>query len=188
MKEINDQPITVLLQKAHDGDKQALNELYPHIYSELKKIARYSFKNENPGHTLQPTALLNEAFEKIVNADVNWNDRHHFYALSAQVMRRVLVDHAKAKSAKKRGGNSLHTSFNDQQIAGLESNEQLLAFDQAIEILKKQDIRKAKIVELAYFGGLNFREIASYLDISKATVSRDLKMAEAWLKLQVSVR
>ncbi len=181
-----EQPITLLLRKAHQGDTQAFDQLTPHIYQELKRIAYHSFSSENSGHTLQPTALLNEAFEKIVKADVNWQDRQHFFALSARIMRRVLVDHAKAKSTQKRGGNTPHTAIDEQQIGMADTDVQLLALDEAIQTMNQHQPRKATIVELVYFGGLTFEEAAKYLNISKATVSRELKLAEAWLKFRLS--
>lgn len=184
--DIDGEPVTQLLQQARSGDKLAINKLFPFIYQELKKIARRSFKNENAGHTLQPTALINEAFENIVKVDIDWKDRNHFYALSARMMRRILVDHAKAKMTAKRGSNSYHTSINNKELSQPESSFELLSLDQSLEQLSKNDSRKAEIIELVYFGGLTHEEIAETLSISRATVSRDLRMAEAWLKTQLS--
>ncbi|WP_444995619.1 ECF-type sigma factor [Aliikangiella sp. IMCC44359] len=180
--ENNKQPITTLLHKARNGDPDAFNELSPYIYSELKKIAKRAFNNESACHTLQPTALVNEAFEKLVSADINWQDRQHFYVLSARMMRRVLVDHAKSKSAVKRGGGLPHFSLDESLLAQPDANLQLLALEEALEKLEKYDVRKVQVIELFYFGGLSVEEIAPYINVSKATIRRDLKLAQAWLK------
>ena len=178
--------ITQLLQKSQDGDENALQQLTPIIYQELKRLARASFGGEGFAHTLQPTALLNEAYEKLFDIDIEWQDRKHFFALASRMMRRILIDHAKKNHSQKRGGDVIHTSFKDEQTTSITTDQALLDLDEALVKLKKHDPRKAKIIELSYFGGLTYNEVAEYLQISSATVHRDLRMAEAWLKHNLS--
>lgn len=178
----NQQDVTYLLMDWQSGNADALEELTPLVYQELKKLARSAFTGESSAHTLQPTALINEAFEVLVGIDVNWKNRGHFYSLSARLMRRILVDHAKSSNAIKRGGDIQITTFADQ--TGTVSNKtlDLLALDESIIQLAELDQRKADIVELNYFGGLTFDEIANSLGISVATVDRDLRFSKAWLE------
>ncbi len=186
--EKNQQDVTYLLMDWQSGNSDALKELTPLVYQELKKLARSAFIGENSGHTLQPTALINEAFEVLVGIDVDWKNRGHFYSLSARLMRRILVDHAKSSNALKRGGDFHLTSFTNEASTTTptnpttESTINLLALDEAIEQLARIDQRKADVIELNYFGGLTFDEIANSLEISTATVDRDLRFAKAWLE------
>jgi RNA polymerase sigma factor (TIGR02999 family) len=174
--------ITRLLADWRGGDESALEELTPLVFDELKHLARRAFRSERPGHTLQPTALLNEAFEKLVEVNVEWQDRAHFYALASRMMRRILVNHAKGRKAAKRGGDAHRTSLTISGVAEPQPDEMLLDLDEALAALAQFDQRKASIVELAYFGGMTYDEIAASLELSTATVHRDLRTAEAWLK------
>ena len=181
--------ITQLLNLYGGGDKVALEQLSPLIYIELQRIARRLFSSESAGHTLQPTALVNEAFMKLVEIDVSWQDRAHFYALAARLMRRLLVDHAKSKHAEKRGG--LHNNLTlNTKIASVDDNEisevDMLALHEAIEQLAEQDERKALLIELQYFGGLNFEEMALVSGLSSSSIDRELRFSRAWLKAHLS--
>jgi len=176
------QPITRLLQDWRSGDDAALERLTPLVHQELKRLARRAFRAENPGHTLQPTALLNEAFEKLVKVDVDWQDRAHFYALASRMMRRILVNHAQSRNAAKRGGGAYHTSLTIDGVAEETPDAALLDLDRALIALAEFDARKADIVELSYFGGMTYDEIAAAVEVSPATVNRDLRTAEAWLR------
>jgi len=159
--------ITQLLNLYGDGDKVALEQLSPLIYVELQRIARRLFSSESVGHTLQPTALVNEAFEKLVDIDVSWQDRTHFYALAARLMRRLLVDHAKSKHAEKRGGLYNNLTLNTMVSSEDDMSEvDMLALHEAIEQLAEQDARKAQLIELQYFAGLNFAEMALVTGLS----------------------
>ena len=179
---MKDQPITKLLQDWRGGDAGALERLTPLVHHELKRLARGAFRSENPGHTLQPTALLNEAFEKLVDVDVDWQDRAHFFALASRMMRRILVNHATARNAAKRGGGAYHTSLTINGVPQDKPDEALLDLDRALTALAEFDPRKEEIIELSYFGGMTYDEIAASVGVSPATVNRDLRTAEAWLK------
>lgn len=177
--------ITQLLHQYGSGDKMALQQLSPLIYMELKKIARRLFNHESSGHTLQPTALVNEAFIKLVDANVGWQDRAHFYALAARMMRRMLVDHAKAKAAAKRGGDGKDISFNtciEDNNNSIGISIKMLSLDDAIETLAAKDSRKAQLIELQYFAGLNFAEMALVTGLSTSTIDRELRFSRALLK------
>lgn len=177
----NDEPITRMLSEWRAGSPDALERLTPLVYAELKRLAERSFRGEPAAHTLQPTALVNEAFEALVRMDVPWQDRSHFYALSARLMRRILINHAHARRAAKRGGDVLKVTFTDQ-AAEDPADESVLALDAAMTELAGFDPRKAEVVELHYFGGLNYDEIAEALGLSRTTVSQDLRTARAWLR------
>lgn len=182
---MTDQSITRLLLDWRGGDEAALDQLTPLVFDELKRLARGAFRSENPGHTLQPTALLNEAFEKLVDVDVDWQDRAHFFALASRMMRRILVNHAQGRRAAKRGGGAYHTSLTIGGVAEPQRDEVLLDLDRALDALAEFDPRKAKIIELTYFGGMTHDEVAASLDISATTVNRDLRTAEAWLRHRI---
>ena len=174
--------ITQLLKGWRAGDDDALNALTPLVYDQLKQLAARIFHGESAGHTLQPTALVNEAFEKLVDADIDWTDRNHFYALSARMMRRILVNHAKSKSAAKRGGGALRVTFHEAQANADPDNEaEILSLDSELNELGEFDDRKAKILELHYFAGLTYAELADVMDIAESTVHQDLRTGKAWL-------
>ena len=174
--------ITQLLNRWVDGDAQALNDVTPLVYEELKRIARGVFARERQGHTLQPTALVHEAYAKLIGVDATWQNRAHFYALAARMMRRLLVNHANARNAGKRGGSALRMTLQEEQIAGRSPNEDVLALDAALKELAALDARKARVLEAHYFGGLTQPETATALGISESTVGRELRVAKAWLR------
>jgi RNA polymerase sigma-70 factor (ECF subfamily) len=177
--------ITQLLDDFRGGDQKALERLLPQVYDQLHRIAAKYMRRESARHTLQPTALVHEAFLRLVDgAEVNWQNRAHFFAVAANLMRRILVDHAKAKKAAKRGGGGLHVSFDEQMHAvGPASNAEpdVLALDRALKRLAKVDERQARVVELRYFGGLSIEEVADALQASPATIKRDWAAAKLWL-------
>jgi len=173
--------ITQLLRQSSGGNKQAFDELVPIVYDQLHKMAARAFSAERPGHTLRTTALLNEAYLKLVDADVVWTDRVHFFAVAARVMRRILVDHARGQAREKRGGDVEKISLEQSVDVGAHAPSKLLDLDRALERLAERDRRKGEIVELLFFGGLTYDEAAAALDISPATLHRELKMAKAWL-------
>jgi RNA polymerase sigma-70 factor, ECF subfamily len=174
--------VTGLLHAWGKGDRAALDQLTPLVYKELHEIARRAMRRERPGGSLQPTALLNEAFLKLVGAtSVQWQDRAHFFAISAQMMRRILVDAARSRGAGKRGGSAIRLQLNEAIDVAHEPDHELVALDDALEALAQFDPRKAKVVELRYFGGLSVDETAEVLHISPQSVLRDWKLARAWL-------
>jgi RNA polymerase sigma factor (TIGR02999 family) len=176
--------ITRMLADYRKGDKRALEELLPAVYDHLHRLAENYMRRERSGHTLQPTALVNEAFVRIVRgAEVDWKDRAHFFAIAASVMRRILVDHAKAKRADKRGGGGVHVAFDEAIHGGASGNADtdLLELDGALERLAAVEPRWAKVIELRYFGGLEIDAIAEALGVSPATVKRDFSAAKLWL-------
>ena len=180
--------VTGLLRAWRGGDRVALDRLMPLIYDELKRLARRSLRNQSPGNTLQPTALVNEAYLRLVDIHaVDWQDRLHFFAVSAQIMRWILVDRARKRGAARRGAaqrRSEHsTAINLDEIPDAASRraEEILEVDQALEALAKIDDRKAKVVELRFFGGLSVEETAEILKVSPQSVMRDWKLAKAWL-------
>jgi len=172
--------VTQLLSAWRDGDPGALDRLLPLIYDELHRIASRQRRGERDDHTLDTTDLLHEAYLRLVGSDVDWVDRTHFYAVAARTMRRVLVDHARALGRAKRGGGAVKVPLVDDQVAEAQGAD-LLDLDEALERLAAFDERKARVIELHYFGGLNYDETATVLEISAATVHRDLRMARAWL-------
>ncbi len=175
--------VTLLLRRWQEGDRDALEHLTPLVYDELRRLARAKMKNERREHTLQPTALVHEAFDRLVDLELSWQDRAHFLNMSARVMRRVLVDHARQRLAGKRDGG-LRVSLVDAD-AQARPDLDLMALDQALERLRKQEERPSQVLELLYFGGLSYTEIAETLEISKATVDRDLRFARAWLSREL---
>jgi len=173
--------VSQLLLAWKQGDAGAADRLLPLLYQELKRLASHHLKGEATGHTLQTTALVHEAYLRLVGADVAWEGRRHFFAVAAQVMRRVLVDHARARQRLKRGGPLAQVPLEGLVAASAQRPDELLALDEALQRLSALDPRKARVVELLYFGGLNYEETAVELDISPATVHRDLRLARAWL-------
>lgn len=176
-----DNTVTQLLAAWRAGDTGHLDRLLPLVYAELHQLAQRQMRSERPGHTLQATALVHEAFLRLSGADVPWQDRVHFFALAANTMRRVLVDHAKARRRGKRGGGAAHVPLEEALHVREAPSEDVEALDDALERLAARDARKARVVELHYFAGLNYDEIAQALSISPATVDRDLRFAKAWL-------
>lgn len=184
--------ITELLKAWGSGDAAALDQLTPLVYDELRRLARRYMRNERAGNTLQTTALVNEAYLRLVDAKrVAWQDRVHFFAVSAQIMRRILVDSARARRSEKRGGHAQrvdHSSeFNLDEIAATASgrDRQLVAIDDALKTLAEMDPRKARVIELRFFGGLSVEETGEVLKISPQSVMRDWKLAKAWLLREV---
>lgn len=176
--------LTQLLVQYGRGEKAALERLLPAVYSELRKLAQSYLRRENPGHTLQATALVHEAYFKLIDQrDVQWQNRAHFFGVAAQVMRRILIDHARAKHAGKRGGTQAKLSFDEalHWADDDENSQNLLALEDALNKLTELDPRQGKVVELRYFGGLSIEETAEVLQTSPATVKRDWTMAKAWL-------
>ena len=173
--------VTQLLEQWAGGNSSALDALMPVVYGELRKIADGYLRRERTGHTLQPTALVHEAWLRLVKTDdPSFAHRREFFALAAQMMRRILVDHARAVNADKRGGGAVKTSLD--VIPGVSDRTvELIALDEALEQLARVSPRQARVIELRYFGGLGVEEMAGVLDVSAATVSRDQKTAEAWL-------
>jgi RNA polymerase sigma factor (TIGR02999 family) len=181
--------ISMLLRAWRHGDPVALERLAPMVQQELRSIARQYLHRQNPGHTLTPTALVNEAFLHLLGADcTDWVDRAHFFAFCAQVMRRILVDSARARGSEKRGGNVRRVVLNEFIDASPDRDSELIALDDALEALARLDPRKAKVVELRFFAGLSVEETAAVLDISPQSVMRDWKLARAWLTVELSDR
>jgi RNA polymerase sigma factor (TIGR02999 family) len=174
--------VTQLLARWAGGDRAALDALMSVVYAELRKIADAYLRRERSGHTLQPTALVNEAWLRLVRQDeLQFDHRKQFYALAAQVMRRILVDHARALAADKRGGASPKTTLDAEVSAGVNRTIELLALDEALDQLARVSPRQAQVIELRYFAGLTVEEIGDLVGVSAATISRDQKTAEAWL-------
>lgn len=181
MKENPDQ-ITRLLIAWRNGEPRALDDLMPLVHRELKRIARNFMRRQRVGHTLQTTALVNEAFVRLVDSDkVNWQDRSHFFAISAQLMRRVLVDAARRRNSEKRGGERVQVTLAEDLKAVDETQTDVVALDDALKRLTQLNQRHGQVVELRYFGGLTEEEIAATLGISTRTVRRDWNLARAWL-------
>ena len=179
--------ITLLLQQMGSGDTQATEKLLRLVLPELRALARHYLRGERPGHTLQPTALVNEAYLRLVSDQArNWRNRAHFVAVTAGVMRRILIDHARRRRALKRGAQLAPIEFSDER-EGLSANEaeQLIALDAALNRLEVLNPRHCQVVELRYFGGLSVEETAEALSVSPITVKRDWSVARAWLKGQV---
>ncbi len=180
--------ITQLLREWSDGNQEALDNLLPLVYDELHRQAASFLRKERPGHTLQTTALINEAYLKLIDRrDVNWESRTHFFAVAAQAMRRILVDYARAKHREKRGGDNIKLSLEDATlIATKEKGVDLIALDEALDKLAERDEQQARVVELRYFSGLSLEETADALHVSRATVARDWEAARAWLHRQLT--
>ena len=178
--------VTQLLLDWCDGDPQALEQLMPMVYDELLRQARRALGHERPDHTLQPTALVHETFLQLVDQNrVRWQNRAHFFGVSAQLMRRVVLKYARDQSAIKRGGKDKPESLDEQAVAGRRRADELIALDEALTRLEALDMRQSKIVELRYFGGLTVEEAAEYMDLSTATIKRETRVARAWLHRQL---
>jgi len=178
---------TVLLRRVSSGDREAENELIPHIYQDLRRLAAGYLRRERSDHTLQPTALVHEAYLRLIGSQgVAFQDRSHFFRLAANAMRRILVDHARNRKAGKRGGGAIRIPLEDFLISSDELSDQILQVDAALTRLAAVDQRQAKIVEMRFFAGLSEEEISAALDISTRTVDRDWAMAKAWLYGELS--
>ena len=174
--------VTTLLLAWGNGDENALEELIPLVHRELRRMAQRAMAGENAGNTLQPTALVNEVYLRLVDIkSVQWNDRAHFFALSARLMRRILVDFARSKRYQKRGGGVPTVSLDDASMPAQERAEDLVALDEALERLSAIDPRRSQVVELRFFGGLGVEETAEVLNVSRHTVMRDWTLARTWL-------
>ena len=174
--------ITSLLINWRNGDQAALEQLIPLVHEELRRLARRHMAHERAGHTLQATALVNEAYVRLIDIkQVNWQDRTHFFAMSSRLMRRILVDFARSKGYQKRGGGAHKVSLDEALIITQEPGQDLIALDDALTALAAFDPRKAQVVEMKFFGGLSVEETADALKVSVETVMRDWKFAKVWL-------
>jgi RNA polymerase sigma factor (TIGR02999 family) len=174
--------ITALLEAWGDGDKSALDRLMPLVYDELRRLAHRYMSHERPGHTLQTTALVNEAYMRLVNwKDVRWENRAHFFAASAQMMRRILVDFARNRQYLKRGAGAIQVSLGEAVAFTECPSADLVALDEALTQLTEMDPRKGQVVEMRFFGGLSVKEVAEVLKVSDETVMRDWRLAKVWL-------
>ena len=179
--------VTQLLMAWNDGDQSALERLIPLVHAELHRIARRYMRNERAGHTLQTSALINEAYMRLIDAQqVHWQNRAHFFGIAAQLMRRVLVDFARSRGYKKRGGGALQVSLDETMVITKERGEDLVALDEALSGLSELDERKGRVVEMRFFGGLSEKEIAEALAVSPETVRRDWRLAKSWLRRRLS--
>jgi RNA polymerase sigma factor (TIGR02999 family) len=181
------QDVTVLLQAWSEGDEGALAKLTPLIYGELRRLARHYMSRERSSPTLETGAILNEAFLRLVHwKTARWQNRSHFYGLAAQLMRRVLVDHARSRGYHKRGGGVRPVALDEQVVMSRERSPDLVALDEALERLASVDERKSKVVELRFFGGLSVEETAQVLNVSPFTIARDWTLAKAWLQRELT--
>jgi RNA polymerase sigma factor (TIGR02999 family) len=178
--------ITLLLNESRGGNKAAFDALIPVVYDQLYKLASRSMASERKGHTLRTTEIVHEVYLRLVDSDVAWNDRAHFYATSAQVMRRILIDYAKGRKREKRGGEYERVPLDSAFDLGSPSASNLLEVNQALERLTAKDARKGTIIELLVFGGLTYEEAALALSISPATLDRELKLAKAFLQRELT--
>jgi len=182
-----DHSISKLLFEVGRGNRDAETALMTQVYKELRRLARHYMRAERANHTLQPTALVNEAYLRLIGQPaVSWQDRAHFFAAAAQLMRHILVDHARARTAGKRGGIQYQVTLSEDLVAAEDRTVEVLALHEALEKLARLDKRQARVVELHFFGGLTFAEIAYVLDMSERTVKRDCQFTKAWLKLELS--
>ena len=179
--EASSHDVSAILRAWSDGDQRALDRLTPIVYDELRRLARRYMRQERPGHSLQTSALVNEAYMRLVDYKrMQWQNRAHFFAVSAQLMRRILVDHARRRNLK-RGGGLPHVSLEDAAVVGSETAADLVALDDAMNGLAQLDPRKVQVVEMRFFGGLSIEETAEALGMSERTVKRDWTMAKLWL-------
>jgi len=178
--------VTALLVRLSNGEEAALDRLLPAVYDELRRIAHNQLRGERADHTLRTTELVHEAYEKLVEHNaVDWQDRQHFFAVAARAMRQVLVDHARKKTAAKRGGDAPEMPLDDVTLLQETKTEDLIALDDALDRLAAQDERAAKVVECRFFGGYTIEETADVLDVSRSTVKRDWRGARAWLNREL---
>jgi RNA polymerase sigma factor (TIGR02999 family) len=181
MPTMSSQEVTRLLDDWGKGDRSALDKLFPLVQAELRRIAGRQMSQERPGHTLQATALVNEAYLRLAGQEgFEWQSRSHFYAVCAQVMRHILIDHARARARDKRGGDAIQVSLNEAELIG-EKADDFIALDDALNVLERVDPQKSKIVELRYFAGLSVEQTAEVMNISERTARREWQRAKAWL-------
>jgi RNA polymerase sigma factor (TIGR02999 family) len=186
MSAASQKEVSQLLAAWRNGDKAALNELTPLLYDELRRLARHYMRGERIGHTLQATALANEAYIRLINyREMQWQDRAHFFAVAAQLMRRILIDHARSHNYAKRGGAQQRLSLSKADRFTDKPDVDLIALDDALKTLAEMNEQQSKIVELRFFGGLTIEETAEVLEISHATVERDWAVARAWLRREI---
>jgi RNA polymerase sigma-70 factor, ECF subfamily len=179
--------ITQLLLKWSEGSSAALEDLIPLIYPELRRLARKYMQRENPAHTLQTSALINEAYVRLVNQQgVEWQNRSHFFAVAAQAMRHILIDHARKHQVARRGGGLLRVSLDETAVASQERASEFLALDEALTQLALVDPRKSQIVEMRFFGGLTVDEVAQVMKLSPITIKREWRAAKVWLHFEIT--
>jgi len=180
--------VTGLLLELSGGNRAAVDELVPFLYPELKRMAAAQLRRERPGHTLQVTALVHEAYLKLVDQrQANWQNRVHFFAVAARVMRRILVDYAKGRGREKRGGDARKTSLDEAVVVSEDRAFELVEINEALERLEALDRRQAQVVEMRFFGGLSVEETAEALGVSEPTVKREWAMAKAWLHREIAL-
>jgi RNA polymerase sigma factor (TIGR02999 family) len=178
--------ITELLVAWGEGDQMALEKLMPLVEKELHRIAGNYMRRENPDHTLQTTALVNEAYLRLINQrETRWQNRAHFFGIAANIMRRILLNYARDRQRDKRGGKAIQVTLSEVAIMSEEKSQELIALDDALTKLEAFDARKSQVVELRYFGGLSVEETAAFLKVSAITVARDWKLAKAWLRREI---
>ncbi len=186
---INNDEITKLLRQWSQGDEAALEKLTPLVYGELRQIAKFHMKRQKPGHTLQATALVHEAFMRLVNLQhITWQDRAHFFAVAAQSMRHILIDHARRHKSAKRAGHEITLSLDEVAVFAQEQASELLALDDALKSLAEIDPQKTQIVELRFFGGLTVEETAAVTRLPVPTIHREWRLAKAWLYRELQNR
>lgn len=185
---LEEREITVLLRADRSGDVTAADALFPLVYSELHRIAERQLRKERPNHTLQPTALVHDAYLRMLRGRGEWQDRTHFYSIASRVMRQVLIDYARNRGAAKRGGPQNKVCLEDQFATTPERSVDLIALDLALQRLEGFDQRQAQVVEMRFFGGMDEEEIAQVLGVSSRTVKRDWRLAKAWLFNELSPR
>jgi RNA polymerase sigma factor (TIGR02999 family) len=179
--------VTRLLRQWRDGNPEAMDQLFPLVYDELRRLARHYLVRERRSHTLQPTDLVHEAYLRLADKErPRWRDRIHFFAVSSQVMRRILVDHARGRAAAKRGGDVVRVSLDEARDRPVEKGADLLALDEALSSLESFDSRKSRIIELRFFGGLTIDETAEFLSLAPATIVKETRLARAWLFKHIS--
>ncbi len=184
---LENQPITLLLQEFASGDKSALNRLVPLVYSELHKLGEGYLRREDPGHTLQPTALVHEAYLKLIRGDQpDYRSRAHFLGVAAHVMRQILIDYARSRNTAKRGGGQPSYSLDESMDAAIERPPDVIAVNDALDALEQKDRTKAKLIEMRFFGGLTAEESALVLDLPVDKVRSELRVAQAWLERELS--
>jgi RNA polymerase sigma factor (TIGR02999 family) len=189
MTEPQPEEVTRLLRDWRNGNRDALDQLMPLVYDELRRLARRHMRHQAPGHTLQTTAVVNEAYLRLIDQPgIDWQDRAHFFAVAAQAMRYLLVDHARSQHAAKRGGAAQHMELDEVAVIAPERSAEMLALDEALGRLAALDPRQGQIVELRYFGGLSLEETAEVMGISSITVRREWGKAKAWLYRELSGR
>ena len=179
--------VTSLLVDWQRGNKRALDQLMPLVYRELRKVAAAYLKDERRNHTLQPTALIHESYLRMVEQDFpQWQSRAHFFAVAAKLMRQILVDHARGRGASKRGGDQVRLSLDTDLETPISADERVLTLDAALTKLASFDERKSRVVEMRVFGGMKLSDIALALDVSEPTIKRDMRLARAWLRMELS--